>query len=296
MEREDIYTRVTNQIVAVIEAGQTSYQMPWHRSATEFFRPTNISSKRLYRGINLLSLWSAALARGYESGFWGTYQQWKQVGAQVRRGEKSCEVVLWKPVEAKKQLSEQPEVNESRRNGIIALGYPVFNAAQVDGFIYACPRPLSEDERIKAAEDFFAELPADIRHGGNEAFFDVLGDYIQMPEFGRFRGAHFYYSTLAHESVHWTGAKPRLDRQLENRFGSEAYAVEELIAELGAAFLAAQLQLCSEPRGNHAAYIASWLRVLKSDKKAIFTAASKAQQAVDWLIARTRLQEVPESE
>ncbi len=285
MDRADVYTRVTNQIVAAIEAGKASFRMPWHRAEAEFFRPTNVISKRLYRGINLLSLWSASLDRGYESGFWGTYQQWRQVGAQVRKGEKSCEVVLWKPID-KKQDIESAETEESRRQGILALGYPVFNVAQVEGFSCKSPPSLSEDRRIKEAQGFFAELPAEIRHGGSEAYYDIEGDFIQMPPFERFRGANYYYSTLAHESVHWSGAKSRLDRQLTGRFGSEAYAVEELVAELGAAFLAAQLGTFSEPRGKHAGYIASWLKVLKSDKRAIFSAASKAQQAADWLIAQ----------
>ncbi len=172
------------------------------------------------------------------------------------------------------------------------MGYPVFNAAQVEGFDSAPPRPLSDGQRIKEAQDFFAALPAEIRHGGSEAYYHIEGDFIQLPEFERFRGANYYYSALAHEAVHWTGAKSRLDRQLISRFGSEASAVEELIAELGAAFLAAQLGIFSEQRGNHAGYIASWLKVLTSDKRAICSAASKAQQAADWLIAQSALQTI----
>jgi antirestriction protein ArdC len=124
-----------------------------------------------------------------------------------------------------------------------------------------------------------------VRHGGNRAFYTTAGDYIQMPEFGQFDEPHGYYATLAHEHVHWTGAAHRCAREFGKRFGDEAYAFEELVAELGAAFLCADLALSNEPRRDHAAYIASWLRVLQNDKRAIFTAASKAQGAADYLAA-----------
>lgn len=142
---------------------------------------------------------------------------------------------------------------------------------------------LSEDQRIAAAERFFVSSGATVRHGGNRAFYTPTGDFIQMPQFAQFVDAKSYYSVLAHEHTHWTGAKERLDRVFGARFGDAAYAFEELVAELGAAFLCAGLGLENEPRADHASYVASWLRTLKNDKKAIFKAASKAQAAADYL-------------
>ena len=158
-----------------------------------------------------------------------------------------------------------------------------FNVSQVEGFELPAVTPISENERIEAAERFFSNTGAKIEIGGEEALYKVVSDIIKMPPIEVFRDSASYYSVLAHETVHWTGAKSRLDRDLKNRFGSAAYAAEELIAELGAAFICAELELTNEPRPDHAQYIASWIKVLKEDPKAIFTAASKAQQAVDYL-------------
>jgi antirestriction protein ArdC len=162
----------------------------------------------------------------------------------------------------------------------------VFNAAQVTGFepnAIATKGDLSELQRINAAERFFGNTGSIVRHGGNRAFYSPGGDFIQMPEFRQFIAADPYYSTLAHEHVHWSGAPQRCAREFGKRFGDNAYAFEELVAELGAAFLCAELGLSNEPRQDHAAYLAGWLRVLQGDKRAIFTAASKAQAAADFL-------------
>jgi antirestriction protein ArdC len=168
----------------------------------------------------------------------------------------------------------------------LAKGYPVFNVAQVEGYTLPEVPELPESERIQATERFFSALGADLRHGGNEAFYEPELDFIQLPRFEAFREGAGYYSTLAHESTHWTGAKSRLNRDIKNRFGSSAYAAEELIAELGAAFLCSALKMSNEPRADHAAYISNWLELLRRDKRAIFAAASKAQQAMDWMQSR----------
>ena len=162
----------------------------------------------------------------------------------------------------------------------------MFNAAQVDGYTPTADPEVSIPERIAHAESFFSPIGADLRHGGNRAYYALDTDHIQMPEFGAFGENLAYYSTLAHEHTHWTAKAGRCDRQLGKRFGDSAYSAEELIAELGAAFTCAHLGLSTEPRADHAQYLASWLKVLKADSRAIFTAASKAQQATDWLIAR----------
>lgn len=191
-------------------------------------------------------------------------------------------VVFWKSVEVEGDDGETEE-------HLIANAYFVFNTAQVDGFDGKIGKgeptiaDLSEDQRIGSAEQFFANTGSIERHGGNRAFYTHASDFIQMPDFAQFQDAQSYYSVLAHEHTHWTGAKARLDRHFGARFGDDAYAFEELVAELGAAYLCATLGLSNEPRYDHAAYIASWLRVLKNDKKATFTAASKAQAAIDYL-------------
>src|SRR5262249_16486168 len=164
---------------------------------------------------------------------------------------------------------------------LFTRGYSVFNACQVDNCKLRVDRDAPMIERIAAADAFFAGIGADVRHGGTEAFYRPSTDHIQMPPFQAFKGNVDYYSTLAHEHTHWTSKAGRCERELGKRFGDSAYAAEELIAELGAAFTCAHLGLSTEPREDHAQYIQSWLRVLKADKRAIFTAASKAQQARD---------------
>jgi antirestriction protein ArdC len=286
-EEQDVYSRVTSQIVNAIEQGAGTWRMPWHTSGRFAFSPINAISKKPYRGINTVCLWAAAQAKGYERGEWATYQQWQDRGAQVRKGEKATTVVFWKFANSSAESQDDGEetpVTGSRL--LFTRGYSVFNAGQVDGYT---PKPDSEipmPERIERAEAFFRGIAADVRHGGNRAFYSPATDHIQMPPFAAFREGIGYYSTLAHEHTHWTAKTERCDRQLGKRFGDNAYAAEELIAELGAAFACAHLGLSTEPRADHAAYIATWLKVLKSDSRAIFTAASKAQQACDWLIQR----------
>jgi antirestriction protein ArdC len=282
----DIYQTVTDRIVAQIERGAVAWEMPWHsRQSGELALPRNVTG-RAYRGVNVPVLWVASQTLGYSSPIWATYKQWQERRCQVRKGEKSTMVVFWKADTVERQGDEGESETERR---LIAKAYFVFNAAQVDGFdaakITKAPsvEDLSEDQRIVAAEAFFSATGSIVRHGGNRAFYTPSADFVQMPQFGQFRDALSYYSVLGHEHVHWTGAKARLDRDFSARFGSEAYAFEELVAELGAAYLCATLGLSNEPREDHAAYLASWLRVLKGDKKAIFTAASKAQAAADYL-------------
>lgn len=283
---QDIYQNVTDRIVAQIERGAAAWEMPWHkRQSGELTLPRNVTG-RAYRGVNVPILWVAAQALGYDSAIWGTYKQWQERGAQVRKGENSTLSVFWRSIETETE-NDAGERETSRH--LVARAYFVFNAAQVDGFDASklgkteSAEDLSEDQRIAAAEAFFAATGSVVRHGGNRAFYTPGGDFVQMPAFAQFRDALSYYATLGHEHVHWTGAKARLNRDFSGRFGDEAYAFEELVAELGAAYLCAMLGLSNEPRADHAAYLASWLRVLKSDKKAIFTAASKAQAAVDYL-------------
>lgn len=279
----DIYQTVTDQIVRMIENGAGEWRMPWHVdkaaiASLPIHMPHNVSG-RAYRGINVPILWAASHAAAYTSPIWATYKQWSELGAQVKKGEKSVTIVFWKQLQVK---SDNGDESETR---MMARGYAVFNVAQVDGYTApSSPEPAEDDDkRISNADSYFANIGAVLRHGGNRAFYAPSKDSIQMPEFKQFDSPIDYYSTLAHEHVHWTSHKTRCDRELGKRFGDAAYAMEELIAELGAAFVCATLGLSNEPRKDHAAYLQSWLKVLKSDKRAIFAAASRAQAAADYL-------------
>jgi antirestriction protein ArdC len=285
-DKRDVYRKVTDAIINAIEQGVGNWRMPWHTSGRYAFSPLNVTSRKAYRGVNTVCLWAAAQAKGYESGEWGTYKQFQERGAQVRKGEKSTTVVFWKFANATTETEDGEETKTGSRL-LFTRGYSVFNAAQVDGYTPKAEPNTPMPERIERAEQFFRSIGAELRHGGNRAFYAPDADYIQMPPFGAFIKNVAYYSTLAHEHTHWTAQASRCDRQLGKRFGDNAYAAEELIAELGAAFTCAHLGISTEPREDHAQYINSWLKVLKADKRAIFTAASKAQQATDWLIQRT---------
>jgi antirestriction protein ArdC len=199
----------------------------------------------------------------------------------VRKGERASIVLYWKQDFRDTNDNDDSEEQEKRAPRFFASGHPVFNADQVEGYERPTASAEPEKQRISQAEQFFAAIPAEVRHGGNGAYYCPTTDHVQIPNFEQFKKPVSYYSVLAHELTHWTGAPLRLNRDLSARFGDEAYAMEELVAELGAAFVCADLRLENEPRKDHAAYIASWLKVLKSDRRAIFTAASKAQAAND---------------
>jgi antirestriction protein ArdC len=302
-EIKDIYQKVTDQIVAAIEKGAGDWRMPWHCKGGLKLAPKNVVSGKAYRGVNTLVLWTAAEAKGYNSTEWGTYKQWAEKGAQVRKGEKSTQIVFWKFAKSgDDQKDDAPAPVEGQRSYgsklLFCKGYHVFNAAQVDGYqaaIDAAPVETIEEknERIAHAEAFFAAVGSDVRIGGNRAYYSPAFDFIQMPSLQAFNDSESYYSTLAHEHTHWTGPKSRLGREFGKRFGDKGYAAEELVAELGAAFMCAELNLSLEPRADHAQYLEHWLGVLKADKRAIFTAASKAQAATDYLIKAAQLGAAP---
>lgn len=292
-EKSDIYERITAQIVEAIEAGAEKFCMPWHVTGADPSAPVSAASRKAYRGVNVISLWATAWSRGYSSGIWATYQQWQQLGGQVRKGERSAPVVFWKFPDRKSDEIDEPTDSRTSR-GVLARGYSVFNAEQVDGYSPPAAPTLPESTRLAKADEFFVLLGPNVRCNSNRACYVPAEDIIELPPFGSFRNAAGYYSTLAHESAHWTGAAHRLNRNLESRFGSDGYAMEELVAELGAAFLCSTLGISNAPRPDHAAYIGSWLTVLKHDKRAIFTAASLAQKAADWMT--TRSAELPPGE
>lgn len=280
--KADVYEQITAAIVEAIEAGAGKYEMPWHHVGA----PINAFTRKLYRGINILALWATTAKYGYTSTEWATYRQWSEAGAQVRRGQKSSVVVFWKFYDGKEN-DEYDEDEPEQRDTIrcFARAYHVFNANQVDGYqtnLQAAPE-LNEEQRIQTAEAFFAALPGEVEFGGNVAAYSPTLDLIRMPAFSQFKSPEAYVSVYAHERTHWTGAKQRLNRDLSGRFGTEHYAIEELVAELGSAYVCAALGIKSEPRKDHAPYLSNWLTVLRNDKRAIFTAASTAQEAVEYL-------------
>lgn len=286
--KPNIYETVTAQIIAAIESGVGTWQRPWHTTGLDAMSPINAISRKPYRGINTLVLWTAASSKGYTSGEWATYKQWTDKGAQVRKGEKATMVVFWKFGDTAKDEQDGEEATEGGRQKLFfTRGYCVFNAQQVDGYEAKPEQPAPYEDRIEAADEFFKLTGSTVRHGGNSAHFSPGSDAITMPPFAAFKTSTDYYSTLAHEHIHWTAIPSRCDRTLGKRFGDNAYAMEELVAEIGAAFLCAKLRIEGEPREDHAQYVANWLKVLKADNRAIFTAAGKAQNAADFLIAKS---------
>lgn len=288
-DRHDVHQQVTDTIIAAIEAGAGTWQMPWHRTGEGLNRPINIDTSKAYRGANILNLWVSGEIKGYSSGVWGTYRQWQNRDCQVRKGEKGSLVVFYKQLEYEDRDDETGMISTETR--LMARASTVFNAQQVDGYE---PEPLPLPENpvtpIEQAEACVTAARAVIRHGGDRAFYNTAQDFIKMPERERFLGTETsspteaYYGTLLHELIHFSGASNRLNREFGARFGDQAYAMEELVAELGAAFLCADLGIAPAPRPDHAAYLDGWLKTLKADKKAIFTAASQASKAAEFLM------------
>lgn len=275
------FDRITMQIVAAVEQGAGEYRMPWHASGSALDQPVNATTGKAYRGLNVLGLWLSATGNEFTSGRWASYRQWKAAGAQVRKGAKGTPIFFWR---ARDTSPEKECDGDERKRGFVAKSFVVFNEDQVDGAPeFAAARSCDLMQSSDAATELFSALPAKVLHGGDRAYFEPTTDLIRLPSPEQFEDAAAYVSVRAHETIHWTGVKARLNRDLSGRFGTCAYAFEELVAELGSAFLCSKLGVCPAPRQDHAAYIASWLKVLRGDNKAILTAAAKAQQAVDFL-------------
>ena len=286
--RADVYTRITSEIIAAMESGAGNWRMPWHHNGSPTTRPTNVQSGKRYRGINVLALWAAADSASYAEGLWGTYKQWLAAGAQVRKGERATTVVLWKEFKPHNRSNEDEGEgdDDDGRPRLFARAFWVFNRAQVDNYDPPARPVLPEADRIAEADHFFAGLHIPMVSGRHDAHYRIDEDCIYMPDFGTFTSPADFAGTLFHEAGHATGAKHRLDRDFGKGFGDRARAMEEAVAELTASYVLADLGIAHHPRPDHAAYIASWIRLLKDDPKAIFTAASKAQQAADWMHAQ----------
>jgi len=287
MNKQDPHSRITDRILAELGQGTRPWLKPWtggDMAASGQSRPLRATGQP-YRGINVLLLWIEAQASGFVSPSWMTYRQAQALGAHVRKGERGAAVVYYG--DGNKTVHDE-DSGEDREQGYRFLKtYTVFNVAQIDGLperFHFVPEPTPEFERIAAAEAFFASAPATVNHGGDKAYYMASADRIQLPPFAAFHDPHGYYATRGHETVHWTRHESRLDRSFgREKWGDEGYAREELVAELGAAFLAANLGLAIQPRPDHASYIASWIKVLQNDTHAIVQAAAHAERAVAFL-------------
>jgi antirestriction protein ArdC len=293
--RADFYQRITDTIIQNLEQVTRPWTKPWTTtsSISGAARPLRHDGNP-YRGINVLILWSEATDNGYRFSTWMTYRQAQSLGAQVRKGERGTTIVYAKPIPV---LNEEATTdNDTMRTVPVLRTYTVFNVDQIDGLpaLYLTPEipgtvAIDVSGRVDRADAFVTATGATIQHRGNRACYIPSVDRIDMPSYARFRdtatatAAEGYYATLLHELVHWTSPAQRCDRDLGKRFADHAYAREELVAEIGAAFLCSDLKVALEPRPDHASYIMTWLTVLKSDKRAIFNAAALAQRAVDYL-------------
>ena len=292
--KTDISATITATIIAKLEAGTKPWVKPW--TGQPISRPLRHCGSA-YRGINTLILWMAAEERGYISPYWMTYRQAIILKGQVRKGEKSSQAVFYKTLVTKDGRADQDSIDDNAvgsgdegQTRRLLCQYAVFNAEQIDGLpahFYPIPKPpqkIPESIHRPRLEAIFAKIPAAVRHNGNQAYYNRARDEIVLPAIDQFPNFEAYFAVRAHETAHWTGAKRRLDRTFGKRFGDAAYAMEELIADIAAAILGATLGLPEAQLDNHASYLAHWLKVLKSDKTAILTAASKADEAVNFIL------------
>lgn len=293
--REDLHTRITNTLVSQIEAGNIPWLCPWDKKAARTFgrgqMPYNATSGRQYSGVNVLILWGTALERGYKSSAWCTFKQAKDAGGSVRKGEKATLVVFNKKLDVKER--DKTTGDEKTKTVWLLRSFLVFNIDQIEGGNWK-DRDNSPAAGLADSDlaDWINNLDCKLQHGGDAAFYAPGPDFVQMPDARSFVDNAAYVAVLAHELTHWTGHKSRLNRDHNGGKGSQAYAFEELIAELGAAFTCAEIgQPLAELR--HASYLQSWLKVLKDDKKAIFKAAAHATKAARLLVDKYPKAEIP---
>jgi antirestriction protein ArdC len=282
MSKTDLYQEVTDRIIEALEKGDLPWIKPWTTSGP----PTRQDTGQAYKGVNVFLLGMSRDYNGWDSNEWYTFKQAKARGASVRKGQKGTQVIKWI---FKDRTEKDPETGEEitvKATRGFLVKFTVFNRDQIDGL----PPEAEKVERppmVRHAEAdrILGAVGADIEHGGDRAYYDRARDLIRMPHGENFISPDAYYSVLSHELTHWTGAAHRLERKFGDRFGDERYAVEELVAEMGAAFMCAAMGIDGKASEDYAGYLQSWLKVLKADNRAIFTAASKAQAAADYLLA-----------
>ncbi|MFE8104431.1 zincin-like metallopeptidase domain-containing protein [Brenneria goodwinii] len=275
--RTDIYQTVTDSIITALEAGVKPWACPWQRVPGMSGLPSNYATGAAYCGINIMLLWCSASKQGFSDSRWMTYKQSQAEGGQVRKGERGTMAIFYSTLEKENDAGEIEHIPMLKT-------FIVFNVEQIDGLPLTTEAvsPVETFDPLPQAENLFRNSGANIIEKGQNAFFRPSTDEVWLPERRLFADAANFYATCLHELVHWSGAKSRLNREMKGKFGSEDYAFEELIAELGSVFLMADLGIVGEVQ--HESYIASWLKALKNDKRYIFKAASSASKAHRYLM------------
>jgi antirestriction protein ArdC len=288
----DVYASVTAAIVEQLERGDAlgQWSAPWHGRHGV---PRNAATGDAYKGGNVLAFWGAQIKHGYRDPWWATYRQWAALGRQVERGQRATYGIKWVD-RSRGDASDGREPGEIRLRDLerraFPVGFAVFNVAQTqpaevfEGIPWEPPTARTGPDPIPRCAVFFERIGARIIVG--PPAYSPATDTILLPPLDAFDDAQSHYATAAHEHAHWTGHRSRLARDLKGKFGSESYAAEELVAELAAAYIAAALGIETQPRADHAQYLASWLRVLRADSRALYRAATLAQAASDYLTER----------
>ena len=273
MSQSTIYDQATKAVVKMLETAGTDCHQPWQVNGSR-----NVITDKLYRGVNTLILGSTP----YLLGTWGTFKQWKHLGHPVRKGQKSTGIAFFKPIIKE---TVRPDGRTEEESYMVIRSYNVFAAEQVTGYPIEVPNTVGDNHRNQQAEDYFRRTGARLQVGIDRAYYSPSGDCIGMPSMSQFDTTDTYYSTLFHELTHWTGTHGRCNREMGKRFGDKQYAIEELVAELGAIFHCLHLGVIAYPKEESAKYPNSWLRVLNDDKKLVFTASSLAQKAMDYTVS-----------
>ena len=285
-KRKDIHQEVTDTIIKQLESGTVPWHKPWNQEDNySSLIPQNSNTKNNYKGINIVLLWCAAMDKNYTSNEWATFKQWKEKKEAIKKDEKGSMIVYYDTFE-KEQEGEIKKIPFLKHS-------VVFNRCQLASYNASDIQPTENTkslvERIDLVEEFVSNIKATIEHNHSKACYNRVSDKISLPQITSFidtdncTATEGYYSTLMHELTHWTGHTSRLDRNLGKKFGDKNYAVEELVAELGASFLSAEFGISNPTQANHASYIASWLEVIKENKYAVLTAASEGSKATDYL-------------
>lgn len=284
--RRDLHRDVTDKILAAIQSDPGAFKMPWRRRSGGLTLPRNFITKSAYSGINIFGLSAATIQRSFEHNLWGSYKQWEAAGAQVRRGAKAETVVFYKSYQGKADPDDADDDGLRR----VARASSVFNIAEVEGVdLPPDPEPAPLIERLAAVDRYVAHTNVPVKIGGDRAFYRHSIDTIHMPDESLFTGSdtmtrqESYYATLLHELTHASGHKSRLNRPVPKAFGDAIYIEEELVAELAAAILCAELGVTQDTRPDHAQYIHHWIQLMTTDSKAIFRASARASEAVGFL-------------
>lgn len=289
MKTNELMDSLTQRFIRSIEDGliDGKWTKPWSGNGDALYLPVNVTTKNQYNGGNLFHLMLTGMDRGYDNGHWGTYKQWQSLDAQVKKGEKGAWGIKW----VVKRCDHAENEMCSSCGRMFPSVFTVFNACQVDGFEYEKPvveKFTNQDQRSEVIDQFFQSLGGEVVVGTSACYMPTI-DTIKMPAFEDFKDAGYYYGTLAHEYVHWTGHQSRLNREELNERSAENYASEELVAELGATVLCTILGIEEHPREDHFQYLQHWLKNLKDDNSVVFKAASKATKAVEFLRTNSSL-------